>query len=70
MTPIQRATVIEWVNTDFRQALNDPERLKMSEAVLKVGYDKGDPPSIILRNLIAQFVCDLVGAIESETNQN
>jgi hypothetical protein len=50
----------DWLETTFRDALLDDNRVMQAAYLLKVGHEKGDPPVEIVRRCIAGFVRELV----------
>lgn len=49
-----------WLESEFRSALLDDEKIRMFAAMIQVGRDKGDEPLQILRIALAGFVGDLI----------
>ena len=57
----QKETILrQWLDTEFRDAVKDDERVFKAAAVMKVGVEKGDTPVEIVRRVIASFVIDLI----------
>ena len=57
----QREIILRsWLETEFKRAVFDDEKIRMFAAMLKVGHDKGDDPMHILRVCLSAFVCDLI----------
>jgi hypothetical protein len=53
--------LVEWLEGDFKHAcVHDLLRLKEAMWMLKVGYEKGDPPEQIMARAIACFVKGLI----------
>ncbi len=55
-----RAAVLHWFENEFREAVTDPDRVRLATDVIKAGRDKGDPAVTILGVTIASFVGGLV----------
>lgn len=59
----------DWLETTFRDAILDDERVMEAAAMLKVGVEHGHPATEVIRRCIAAFVRELIdpGAIDRET---
>lgn len=58
-----------WLETEFKAAVLDDERVMEAAAMLTVARDSGDPALEMVRKMIAAFVRELIdpGAMDRET---
>lgn len=52
--------LVRWLETTFRNAVNDDDRIRQAAAYLKVGRDRGDDTIDVVRACIAAFVLELI----------
>lgn len=60
----------EWLETTFREAIGDDDRVLAAAGLMKVGVEAGDGPVEVLRRCIASFVIDLIkpGVLDVDSN--
>lgn len=52
--------LVNWLESTFRNAVNDDDRVLKAAAILKVAVENGDNSVVALRHCIAAFVLDLI----------
>ena len=45
-----------WIETRLRDAIDDPVMILQSLALMKVAYDRGDSPDVMIKKVIAGFI--------------
>jgi len=66
---VAQAVLQQWLETDFRAAVNDDERIEVNAGrMVAVGQRRGDPAFKIFRTAITAFVWDVImpGEIERQ----
>lgn len=60
MPGIDRANLRQWLETEFKEAVWDDERIKEAGAVMKLAFQRGETAEHACRMLITAFVRELV----------
>ena len=50
-----------WINTVFRDAIQDDKFMYAQAVLIKIGYEKGAPPQEIVRRIVASTVLGVAG---------
>ncbi|RKZ12570.1 hypothetical protein DRQ50_11750 [bacterium] len=61
MNIIDKITVQNWINNEFKDKINDDKWISKQMDQLRIGHEKGDSHITICRHFLAAAVCSAAG---------